>query len=234
MRDALSHTPISLTVSARRNELTMSKDMSATGLNKHALRTKETRGQLLRAAEVIFVRDGFEKADLSAIAAAAGRTRGAIYAQFKSKEDVFLALMEEKTQEIRAKMEEILSASHSPEQNLKAYQQFWIGMIEDPGWSLLLLEFKLFIRRHPESKERLKKYYDTVFPADHEKKLVALLGSPGRGQDTLSRSVAIQSLQPLISALAIEVGLAPSLGKDMVGKVAARIFNALLQPPAQK
>jgi hypothetical protein len=59
-----------------------------------------------------------------------------------------------------------------------AYRQFSIGMIEDPDWSLLLVEFKLFTLRHPESKERLKNYYDSVFPADHEKKLVALLGSP--------------------------------------------------------
>jgi hypothetical protein len=142
-------------------------------------------------------------------------------------------LMEEKTREMRAKIEGHLSASYSAEQNLKAYQQFWMGMIEDPTWSLLLLEFKLFSLRYPESKERLMKYYDSVFPADHEKKLVALLGSPERGKDSLSRSVAIQSLQALISALAIEAGFAPTLSKDTLRKVATRIFNALLQPPAQ-
>ena len=233
MRDASPHTLVPMPVAVWRTELTMSKDMSATKLTKHALRTKETREQLLRAAEAIFVRDGFEKTDLSDIAAMAGRTRGAIYAQFKSKEDVFLALMEEKTREMRAKIEGHLSASYSAEQNLKAYQQFWMGMIEDPTWSLLLLEFKLFSLRYPESKERLMKYYDSVFPADHEKKLVALLGSPERGKDSLSRSVAIQSLQALISALAIEAGFAPTLSKDTLRKVATRIFNALLQPPAQ-
>jgi AcrR family transcriptional regulator len=39
----------------------------------------------------------------------AGRTRGAIYAQFRSKEDFFLALMEEKTRET------LLAASHIAE-----------------------------------------------------------------------------------------------------------------------
>ena len=209
------------------------KEMSATKLNKHAQRTKETREQLLRAAEVVFVRDGFEKADLSDIAALAGRTRGAIYAQFKSKEDVFLALVEERTREARAKIEERLTPSHSPEQNLKAYRDFWIDLIEEPAWSLLLLEFKLFTLRHPESKERLQKYYDSVFSADHEKKLLALLGSPGRGKDTLSRSVAVQSLQALTSALAIEAGFFPSLlDRETLRKVALRIFDALLRSPA--
>jgi hypothetical protein len=44
--------------------------------------------------------------------------------------------------------------------------------------------------------------------------------------------VAIQSLNPLISALAIEAGFAPTLSKETLWKVATRIFNALL-PPAQ-
>lgn len=203
----------------------------ATKLNKHALRTRETREQLLRAAQVIFVRDGFEKTDLSDIAAMAGRTRGAIYAQFKSKEDIFLALMEERTQEIRAQMEKLLSNSNSAEQNLRAYRQFWINMIEDPVWSFLLLEFKLFAIRHPDSKERLQTFYDAVFPADHEKKLVSFLGSPGHGKDMLSRSVAIQTLQPLVSALAIEASFAPTLlSKDTLKKVATRLFDALLPP----
>ena len=40
-------------------------------------RTKETRKLLLGAAEKIFVRDGYEKAQVAQIAASAGRTKGA-------------------------------------------------------------------------------------------------------------------------------------------------------------
>ena len=51
--------------------------------NKHELKTRETRTLFLQAAETIFVRDGYEGAELGEIAALAGRTKGAIYAQFK-------------------------------------------------------------------------------------------------------------------------------------------------------
>jgi AcrR family transcriptional regulator len=207
--------------------------MATTKPNKHELRTRQTRELLLRSAETIFVRDGYEGAELGEIAALAGRTKGAIYAHFKSKEDVFLALIEEKTQNYRFHMEKLLAGSTSTEQNLKAYRQFCISMIEDPVWSLLLLEFKLFAIRHPESKERLQKHYDEVFPRNHEKKLIDLLGPVGGGKDAVSRSVGVQALQPLLSALAVEASFAPTLlDKKVLKKVAARVFDALMQAPS--
>jgi AcrR family transcriptional regulator len=65
--------------------------------NKNELRTKETRELLLRAAGTIFVRDGYEGAELGEIASLAGCTKGAIYCHFKSKEDLFIALFAERT-----------------------------------------------------------------------------------------------------------------------------------------
>lgn len=209
--------------------LPMRKDMPAPKLNKHALRTKETRERLLRSAEVVFVRDGYESADLAEIAKMAGRTRGAIYAQFKSKEDVFLALIKQKTQGYRTRMEKLLAGSTNTEQNLKAYRQFCIGMIEDPVWGLLLLEFKLFAMRHPESKERVQKYFEEIFSEDQEKKLGDLLGEPGRGNDALSRSIAVRFVQPLLSAIAIEASFSPTaVDKETLKKVATRTFDALM------
>jgi AcrR family transcriptional regulator len=80
-------------------------EMTTQKVNKHELRTRETRELLLHAAEKIFVRDGYEGAELGEIAALAGRTKGAIYAHFKSKEDIFLALVEHHTLRYRAQME---------------------------------------------------------------------------------------------------------------------------------
>ena len=61
--------------------------------SKQQARTQATRRKLLRAAERIFARDGFEAARLEDIAAAAGYTRGAFYANFDSKEALFLELL---------------------------------------------------------------------------------------------------------------------------------------------
>ena len=67
---------------------------AAAPASRQQVRTAATRRKLLAAAEKIFARDGFEAARLAEIAALAGYTRGAFYAHFKSKEDIFFALLE--------------------------------------------------------------------------------------------------------------------------------------------
>src|SRR5271170_6917338 len=62
--------------------------------NKHQARTEETQSRILDAAQAVFSEQGFEKTQLEEVAARAGYTRGAIYAHYSSKEDLFLALME--------------------------------------------------------------------------------------------------------------------------------------------
>jgi AcrR family transcriptional regulator len=202
-------------------------------LNKHELKTKETRELLLHAAEKIFVRDGYEGAELGEIASLAGRTKGAIYAQFKSKEDIFLALIEKRGLNYRAQMLERLAKSKSVEQNLEALRQFYLELSEDRAWALLMLEFKLFAIRHPEAKKRLQTYYAQVMPPhDQEKRISAILGPAGKGKEALSRSVAVQTLQPLLSALVLEAQVDPDLLKDEVLRtIFGRLFDTLFVNP---
>jgi len=83
--------------------------------NKNELRTRETRELLIRSAETIFVRDGYERAELGEIATLAGRTKGAIYGQFKSKEDLFIALFDERMSFHSQRMYQKLAGSTSAE-----------------------------------------------------------------------------------------------------------------------
>lgn len=52
-----------------------------------------TRQELLRAASRLFLRNGFVDTSLSDIAEEAGLTKGAVYSNFESKEDLFFALL---------------------------------------------------------------------------------------------------------------------------------------------
>ena len=52
-----------------------------------------TRAELLRAARRLFLRNGFVSTSLADIADEAGLTKGAVYSNFESKEDLFLALL---------------------------------------------------------------------------------------------------------------------------------------------
>src|SRR5471032_739723 len=55
-----------------------------------------TRQHLLDAAAIVFARDGFHGATLDDVAATAGFTKGAVYSNFKSKDDLFLALLDDR------------------------------------------------------------------------------------------------------------------------------------------
>ena len=118
-------------------------------------RSVDTRARLIRAAEKIFAKDGFEAAKLEEIAAEAGYTRGAFYANFESKEDLFFALLEGQISSRISAVEQITRNLRDPEEKLRAFRNFFLTVCEDRRWSLLALEFKLFAVRHPEVKARL-------------------------------------------------------------------------------
>lgn len=211
----------------------MTPGVTAAKVNKNELRAQKTRELLLRSAEKIFVRDGYEGAELGEIAARAGRTKGAIYDHFESKEDIFLALMEQRTAQYRAKMEKRLAESTSVEENLEALRRLYLELIEDEALGLLMLEFKLFAIRHPKARVRLRKFFSEVLPPDQETRLTRLLGSASEANKSLSRSVSVQSMQPLLSALVLEAKFAPAiLDNSALKAVANVIFDALLTKPS--
>lgn len=201
-------------------------------LNKNELRTKETRDLLLRSAETVFVRDGYEGAELGEIASLAGRTKGAIYGHFKGKEDLFIALFAERTRLHVDRMREMLAGSASIEQNLKIFREFYVSTLEDKNWSLLLLEFKLFAIRHPESKERLQKVHKELLPHAREEEYVKVFGSSRQGKSALSRSAAVATFAPILSALVVEAQFEPALlDEATLRNVVTRVFDALLTSP---
>ena len=55
-----------------------------------------TREHLLEAAASCSPATGYHGASLDEVAAAAGFTKGAVYSNFKSKEDLFLALFDDR------------------------------------------------------------------------------------------------------------------------------------------
>src|ERR1700744_6397035 len=109
---------------------------------RHQERAEATRARLIHAAEKIFARDGFEAAKLEEIAAEAGHTRGAFYANFDSKEDLFLALLEREISSRIDRADQHLQKVLDPEARLRAFRDFFLSLCQDRRWSLLALQFK--------------------------------------------------------------------------------------------
>ena len=81
----------------------------------------EVREQLVQAARQVFVRFGYKKTALDDIAREARKGKSTIYYYFKSKDDIFKAVIDAEA-EIRAKtIDEQISIIDDPQQKLKTY-----------------------------------------------------------------------------------------------------------------
>jgi AcrR family transcriptional regulator len=135
---------------------------SAAGRSRQQDRAISTRRDLMNAARRIFSRDGFEMARLEDIAAAAGKTRGAFYANFRDKEDVFFALFEEALSREKQHMGDQLGAAGSDEERIEVMTKHLRRVLADRRRMLLALEFKLYAIRHPKRTKRLAELHAAV------------------------------------------------------------------------
>ncbi len=124
-------------------------------VNKHQKKSEATRRKLLEAGLRVFARDGFEAASLEDIAQESGHTRGAFYANFDTKEDLFLALMEQEGEERMEDLRKRLEAYESREERVRVMREFYMERAHDRPNVLLILEFKMFALRHPKLRSRL-------------------------------------------------------------------------------
>ena len=138
-------------------------------------RSRATRHELVDAARRIFARDGFELARLEDIAAAAGKTRGAFYAHFQDKEDVFFAIFEDDLAKDEQRIRRALVGAHSPRERIEALTVLLAKLVKNRRRMLLSLEFKLYAIRRPHRQKRLAKLHAAMCLCCAENKIDELL-----------------------------------------------------------
>lgn len=120
-------------------------------------RRQQTRDYLLQAAAEVFAERGFYAATLDEVAATAGFTKGAVYSNFKNKEDLFLALLEDAYARERTALQETMARSDiPPEARISDFVSLIGGELDRvPAMGALYLEFHLYALRNPAARERM-------------------------------------------------------------------------------
>lgn len=120
-------------------------------------RRQRTREYLLAAAAQVFAERGFHGATLDEVAAVAGFTKGAVYSNFKSKDDLFLALLESRYESGRAGLRAHLETIGWPHR-----ASDFLGRLVDEldgatteHWGPLYEEFLVYAMRNPAARARL-------------------------------------------------------------------------------
>jgi AcrR family transcriptional regulator len=114
-----------------------------------------TRQHLLDAAAIVFARNGFHGSTLDEVAATAGFTKGAVYSNFKSKEDLFLALLDHRIdRQMAAFSAELHTPAASGDEQLPRIQDL-IARSFDRDQGALHYEFMAYAARNPETRAKL-------------------------------------------------------------------------------
>jgi AcrR family transcriptional regulator len=115
----------------------------------------QTRERLLDAAADVFKRLGYHGASLEAVADAAGYSKGAVYSNFDTKADLFMALLDRYVQ-AEVAVQELQFADQTLEEAIDALEMIFERQIaSDPLWTVLRMEFWLVASRDPEVRRRL-------------------------------------------------------------------------------
>jgi AcrR family transcriptional regulator len=119
-----------------------------------AQRREQTRQDLISAAEACFVSRGFHASSVDEVAERAGYTKGAVYSNFASKEDLFFAVYERRVEQVLTEVVPDLRQLGAE----RAFDQLAAGALHrrdpDDGWRAVFFESWGHVVRHPELRER--------------------------------------------------------------------------------
>jgi AcrR family transcriptional regulator len=168
----------------------------------------EVRERILAAAVTTFASEGFAGATIDMIAEAAGFTKGAVYSNFGSKDDLFFALLDAQVTArvtLITELIEKVGASEGPESAAAAVGKALMRMIhENTDYQLLFIEYWLRAARDPQIRERFAKHRRTI--TDRTMKAIdpAVLARTGLSPEALG-----MLLVALSNGFAIEEIVAP-------------------------
>jgi AcrR family transcriptional regulator len=123
---------------------------------------EEVRSHIVRIARKIFTRNGFRKSSMEEIAVSSKKGKSSIYYYFKSKEEIFQAVVEFEAGVLKERLNRLIRKSDTPTDRLKAYilfrlhyvkslENFYAALNEE---SLSHFGFILEIRRNFEIEEQ--------------------------------------------------------------------------------
>ena len=181
---------------------------------------EQTRQRLLDAAIEVFIEKGFARSSVEEIAERAGYSKGAVYSNFASKEQLALAVLDRRIdQQI-----EVLTAQ-MPEQGDDP--MFWINQGEtglEGQWEPLLIELWVQGQYDAQLREQL---------ATQRKRILDNIGRilAGGGRPTQQQTDAVIMTLALSSGLAMQYAVDPDPHlMELFAETIVRLYNELNSP----
>jgi AcrR family transcriptional regulator len=182
-----------------------------------------TRERLLEAAAKVFARKGFGATSVDEVAEEAGLTKGAVYSNFDSKEDLVRAVLDERQQ----RMLDIGPAVHEgsiQEKAAEASALFSSVAAQERDSFLLFLEFAAYAVRNPD-------VYPEFLAAHREAQariagVIEQYGGDGTDEPTFSAAEQALIFDAVGTGIAFEKLINPEVSDDLIARLLAVVWAA--------
>jgi len=203
--------------------------LAKTSKNRPQARTEVTKKKILDAAQILFGILGFDNTQLEEVAARAGCSRGAIYAHYAGKEDLFLELVEQRVHIRFVAMRKELEGELVFTRRRAIFKRWIVNQVCDSSWGTLTLEFKLYAVRRPEVRERLQNLLEAMFEDAAKDFVETLFGKKlvKAARSGVERRLAI--LGGALSGVVLESHFRPALlPANHLKELTEELFDALI------
>jgi AcrR family transcriptional regulator len=114
-----------------------------------------TRTLLTETAQRLFLRDGYHATSLEKVADAAGFSKGAVYSNFGSKDELCLVVLDALYAERVTEIVKVFTRGTTIEERIQAFEVYAETMIGDAPRTQFEVEFALQARKDPELRAEL-------------------------------------------------------------------------------
>ncbi|MGI8721019.1 MAG: TetR/AcrR family transcriptional regulator [Geodermatophilaceae bacterium] len=183
-------------------------------------RREDVRHRLLVAALDVFSRHGYDRTSLEQVAASAGFSKGAVYSNFASKDELFLALMDQQVQvRIDHAREALARERESGPVGQVVGDRLTVALAEDREWQLLFLDYVQRAARAPAVREQFAAH------RQHVRGIIAnafreIADPAEKGASSLDVDQLATTVLALSNGLAIERLIDPdAVPGDLLGRI---------------
>lgn len=114
-----------------------------------------TRKQLIETAQKLFLADGYAVTSLEKVADVAGYSKGAVYSNFRNKNELCLAVLDAIHQDQADLMAATLADAHGLDELLAALRLWAEHSVGDQAWTALEVEFATNMRHDERIRHEL-------------------------------------------------------------------------------
>ena len=201
-------------------------DRRSTAARTQSADLVSSREQLLEAASRVFARSGYHGASMSEIAAEAGFSKGALYWNFASKDELFFALLDELDEHLRALI--TAAASAPADRDISGDLSRDISAVLEHGHDVVLLfhEYSALAVRDPKVAAR--------YAARNRRLRAELAASMRTRHQAIGVPMAIPAEQLATAVIALVDGLSiqqltepDAVPEDLFGQILALIDDGM-------